>query len=638
MLRRISALGRGLPKPVRSTPSQARTPSPIARLVAGYHTLPRDRPPLSPRITGRLDLQPLPRLFHSSAIRRADEPFKLADIGEGITEVEIISWSVKEGDMVEEFDTLCEVQSDKSTVELTAPFTGKIHHIAFNSGEMVKVGQVLCRIMTEGGASEDVPAEVEQSPEPAETSEVASSSPSPLTESVNEPSSDHISPSSPSIPERQIVHPQQHPSSASSDMDRALLASLQAAAEATAAAEAATEAAGLLQHRDEGMEAAGGGGFSGEAGVVRGHEPKPVEISTAPVPARRERVAREGQREIVKTSPAVRTLAARLGVRLEDVKPTGEGGRVTQVDVQAAAERHAPVASSSRAASLPTSPAPLGYPAVRSKMPEVTKVDFGRTRKVMYRAMGDMASVPHFGYSHTLNLTPLLPYLRALNAPASPSSTNYLASDIPAEHARNPIPISPKQKTTLLSFLVKGLLLAMEEHPIMRARAKEDGNRRTLEIARDGVIGVAVSDPKYGLVTPSLPSMPPSAPLSALTSALTALRQNPTKPSSPANLTISSVGGLGEGRGMMPVLPPGGGVAICAVGRAKWEMEWKNGSGKGIMDMMPEEVESGGMKAVLRVPVGWSGDHRVLEGAELIAFTETWKKYIEEPWRWLNID
>lgn len=62
----------------------------------------------------------------------------------------------------------------------------------------------------------------------------------------------------------------------------------------------------------------------------------------------------------------------------------------------------------------------------------------------------------------------------------------------------------------------------------------------------------------------------------------------------------------------MPVLPPGGGVAICAVGRARWEVEWKKGKGKGIMDMLPDEVEKGGTEAVLRVPVGWSGDHRVV--------------------------
>jgi len=76
------------------------------------------------------------------------------------------------------------------------------------------------------------------------------------------------------------------------------------------------------------------------------------------------------------------------------------------------------------------------------------------------------------------------------------------------------------------------------------------------------------------------------------------------------NLIISSVGGLGESTAAMPVLPPGGALAICAVGRAKWEMEWKEREGG--MKMTPEEVEGGGMRAVLRCPVGWSGDHRVV--------------------------
>jgi 2-oxoisovalerate dehydrogenase E2 component (dihydrolipoyl transacylase) len=243
-------------------------------------------------------------------------------------------------------------------------------------------------------------------------------------------------------------------------------------------------------------------------------------------------------------------------------------------------------------------------------------------------------------YSHTLNLTPLLPYIKALNAPPSPSAAGYLASDIPLAEARNPLSDAPKQKTTLLSFLVKGLILAMEEHPIMRARAREQGSSRFLDIGRDGVVGIAVSgklpsrrcgrmfrsffadiiipafipdlaDPKFGLVTPSLPRLPPTAGLSTITSALSALRQNPTKPTSPANITISSVGGLGEARGAMPVLPPGGGVAICAVGKARWEVEWKRGQSK-TMDWLPEDIEQGGTEAVLRCPVGWSGDHRVV--------------------------
>ena len=45
----------------------------------------------------------------------------------------------------------------------------------------------------------------------------------------------------------------------------------------------------------------------------------------------------------------------------------------------------------------------------------------------------------------------------------------------------------------LLSFLIKGLLLALEVHPIMRSRVKFSGDEKWLEVGRDGVVGVAVS-------------------------------------------------------------------------------------------------------------------------------------------------
>jgi len=61
----------------------------------------------------------------------------------------------------------------------------------------------------------------------------------------------------------------------------------------------------------------------------------------------------------------------------------------------------------------------------------------------------------------------------------------------------------------------------------------------------------------------------------------------------------------------MPVLPPGGGVAICAVGRAAWSLEPRLGA-KRVWDYTPEEVVSGGVEGVLRCSVGWSGDHRVV--------------------------
>lgn len=68
-------------------------------------------------------------------------PFKLADIGEGIAEVELLKWFVKEGDKINTFDRVCEVQSDKATVEITSRYDGVISKVYHQEGDIVKVGK-----------------------------------------------------------------------------------------------------------------------------------------------------------------------------------------------------------------------------------------------------------------------------------------------------------------------------------------------------------------------------------------------------------------------------------------------------------------------------------------------------------------
>jgi 2-oxoisovalerate dehydrogenase E2 component (dihydrolipoyl transacylase) len=75
--------------------------------------------------------------------------FKLADIGEGITEVELLQWFVKEGDSVKSFDRICEVQSDKATVEITSRYDGSVAKLHYKVGDVMKVGKPIVDIRRE---------------------------------------------------------------------------------------------------------------------------------------------------------------------------------------------------------------------------------------------------------------------------------------------------------------------------------------------------------------------------------------------------------------------------------------------------------------------------------------------------------
>ena len=77
--------------------------------------------------------------------------FKLPDLGEGTIEAEIAEWMVKVGDVVTEEDPICAMLTDKATVELTAPVSGKVVSVAGEEGDMVAVGSALIVFATEGG-------------------------------------------------------------------------------------------------------------------------------------------------------------------------------------------------------------------------------------------------------------------------------------------------------------------------------------------------------------------------------------------------------------------------------------------------------------------------------------------------------
>ncbi|PSN72775.1 hypothetical protein BS50DRAFT_541942 [Corynespora cassiicola Philippines] len=87
------------------------------------------------------------RGFGGTRNLRDVKPYLLADIGEvGITECQVIQWFVKPGARVEQFDPICEVQSDKASVEITSRFDGVIKKLYYEPDDMAKVGKPLVDI------------------------------------------------------------------------------------------------------------------------------------------------------------------------------------------------------------------------------------------------------------------------------------------------------------------------------------------------------------------------------------------------------------------------------------------------------------------------------------------------------------
>ncbi|MEO5535045.1 MAG: dihydrolipoamide acetyltransferase family protein [Pseudolysinimonas sp.] len=84
----------------------------------------------------------------------AQSEFPLPDVGEGLTEAEIVSWKVKPGDTVTVNQVLVEIETAKSLVELPSPFAGIVTAILAEEGATVEVGTPIIRVDSAGGSIE----------------------------------------------------------------------------------------------------------------------------------------------------------------------------------------------------------------------------------------------------------------------------------------------------------------------------------------------------------------------------------------------------------------------------------------------------------------------------------------------------
>ncbi|MFF8511581.1 dihydrolipoamide acetyltransferase family protein [Streptomyces sp. NPDC015492] len=286
----------------------------------------------------------------------------MPDVGEGLTEAEILKWYVQPGDTVEDGQVVCEVETAKAAVELPIPFDGTVHELLFPEGTTVDVGQVIISVNVGGGTAPAPPA--------AEAAPVAAAAPAPAAAEE-------------AAPQGRTPVLVGYGVAASSTKRRARKAAQGAAPAAPAQAAPVVEPALVPVTVPE---------------QLNGHGPG-------------------AGRPLAK--PPVRKLAKDLGVDLATVTPTGPDGVITREDVHAAA---APAPAPAVQAPVPVAepvaaPAPVqAAPAVSTDARE-TRVPVKGVRKATAAAMvGSAFTAPHVTEFVTFDITRTMKLVDELKA------------------------------------------------------------------------------------------------------------------------------------------------------------------------------------------------------------------------------
>jgi 2-oxoisovalerate dehydrogenase E2 component (dihydrolipoyl transacylase) len=485
--------------------------------------------------------------------------FKLPDVGEGLTEADILKWLVKPGDTISINQIIVEIETAKAVVELPSPYAGVVQDLLVPEGATADVGTPIISVEVGSGAaatgerasepSRAVPAPADISPPPPDIS--------PPSADVSPPPADlALPPEISPAPAEGAVEPGLYGSPAPKEERQAVLVGYGVKLGAT-----------KRRARKPAAAAVPAGAAAVAAPAAPARRPATSPGSGPP----------DGQNGAL-AKPPVRKLAKDLGVDLTAVSGTGPSGSITREDVQAAS-------AGPEAAQGPVAAAPGPEPARPAQAPDVRLASLPREERIPIRGVR----------KHTAAAM-------AASAFTAPHVTEFLQIDITqtmAAAARlRSLPEFEGVKVSPLVLVAKALLLAAARHPMINSSWDEAAQE--IVVKHYVNLGIAAATDR-GLVVPTVKDAHALS-LPGLARSITDLTEKARAgKSTPADLrggtiTITNVGVFGVDTGT-PIITPGE-AAILAFGQVK-DAPW-------VVD---------GQLAVRKVcTLSLAFDHRIVDG------------------------
>ena len=444
--------------------------------------------------------------------------FRLPDVGEGLTEADIVSWHVKPGDIVTVNQIIVDIETAKAVVELPSPYAGTVSALLVDAGQTVDVGTPIIAVEVPGaGDSAPEPAQPEQpEPEQPEPEQPQQAAPGPPQEAppVRQPVLVGYGVKPGSTSRRPRKKPPTRPGSYP-----------------------ATPA----------MPPAGGppAGPAFPSGV----QLPPGVPAPPPVPS----AGPERPRALAK--PPVRRLARDLGIDLGRLAGSGPEGLVTRDDVERAADAGRTGAGEADAAAgvAPVSPTTVS----RTTGPPTTTA---AEERIPVRGVRKHTAAAMVASAFT-----------------APHVTEFLQVDVTetmsAVRRARELPEFAGMKVSPLLFVAKALLIAAGRHPMINS--SWDDATQEIVVKRPVNLGIAVAAER-GLIVPNVKGAD-ALPLAGLARAIDGLaataRAGKVTPADLAGgtITITNVGVFGVDTGT-PILMPGE-AAILAFGQVR-DLPW----------------------------------------------------------------